>query len=188
MRTGVGTGPKLPLEEFYASGRRKLIWQKGVFWKSKLILSQLAVGYKQAVQTGRAGQASQAGQAGRQGRAGRVGGREGRVGQAGKSPGSRLQLGNALNCLPVCSHPGLSHLLTFFKQFCWTRDCRKCLCAMRTVLKEWWEASYVAKPAELKGLQMSGFIVINLKNIISLVSAVIFIASTLSYSVISPVC
>lgn len=59
---------------------------------------------------------------------------------------------------------------------------------MRTVLKEWWEASYVAKPAELKGLQMSGFIVINLKNIISLVSAVIFIASTLSYSVISPVC
>lgn len=59
VRIIVGTGHNLPLEEFYASGRRKVNLTE-VFWRSKL--SQLAVRNKQAMQTGRAGQASRAGQ------------------------------------------------------------------------------------------------------------------------------
>lgn len=117
VRVIVGTGHKLSVEEFCAGGRRTLVLQKWVFWSSKLILSQLAVEYKQTEQlgggkTGRAKHSRQARQVG-QGTWGRQAGRTDReVHWIPWLP----PFGNALNCLP--NHSVFPHLLTVFKQFC----------------------------------------------------------------------
>lgn len=87
VRVIVGTGHRLlSPEEFYASGRRTLILQEWVFWRSKLILSQLAVGYKQTGQLGggRTGKAKHSRRARQVGQGGW--GRQ--AGQTGKSSGS----------------------------------------------------------------------------------------------------
>lgn len=56
VRIVTGTGYKFPVKEFYASKRRRLIWQNGVFWRSQLIVTTCS-----EMQTGRAGQASRSG-------------------------------------------------------------------------------------------------------------------------------
>lgn len=66
LKIVTGTGYKFPLKQFYASRRRRLIWQNWVLWRSKLIVTTC----RQAEQDRQVEQGRQAGQTRQKGKQG----------------------------------------------------------------------------------------------------------------------